>query len=244
MCHFLAVTVGLTVNIKKGIPLCSGLGGSAACAVAAVVALNHCLLEPLSQLQLASFAIEAESLASGEPHADNVVPCLWGEFTLIRQIKPLEVYGLPMPKLYCVLIHPDTTISTQAARQALDKSVSLDKHIKQSANLASLVISFYNKDWQLLKRCCNDLIIEPQRNHLLPGFYQVKQAALEAGALSCSFSGAGPTMYALSESKEKALNIANAMTLSFKNNNLTSQFWCTEMHSNGAIILGVNNEAA
>lgn len=242
MCDFLKISPGLSVTLKKGIPLCSGLGGSAASSVAAVYALNQALITPLSKKRVASFAIEAEGLASGESHADNVVPSLWGELTLVRQLMPLDVIVLPMPGLYCTLIHPEMKISTQSAREALDNSLLLKTHVAQSANLASLISSFYTRDWSLLKRSCQDIIVEPQRSHLLPGFYEVKESALALGALTCTFSGAGPTLVALSETADKAESIGQAMRVAFEKNGLKSQTWSRKMTQDGPKIVRINDE--
>jgi homoserine kinase len=226
----LSIEQGFDVVIKKGIPLCSGLGGSAASSVAAVYALNHFLVTPLPIEKLAMFALQAEQLSSGTMHADNVVPCLWGELTLITSLTPLEVLTLPRPDIYLILVHPDTEIPTIEARQALSKTIDLNQHIRQSANLAGMIATLYDKG-KSFSTFCQDIIIEPQRAHLLPGFYQVKQAALDAGAFSCSFSGAGPTLYALSNSQEQADNISQSMQESFMKHQLKSQSWIRNLNA-------------
>lgn len=229
MCQALDLKIGIQIKIKKGIPLCSGLGGSAASAVAAVYALNYCLEKPLPLKELAQFAISAESLASGEAHPDNVVPCLWGDFTLVKSMQPLEVISLPMPELYCVLVHPQVEIPTIEARAALAPTITLKQHIQQSAQLAGFISSIYKKDWQQLKRCCQDMIIEPQRAHLLKGFYQVQQAALENGAICCSFSGAGPTLFALATEQAISEQVALAIKNKFATFNMIAQAWSSQM---------------
>lgn len=235
----LHLTCGFSVEIQKGIPLCSGLGGSAASAVAALVALNHFLEEPLTNEQLIEHAVGAEAVASGDAHADNVVPCLWGQFTLVQSIAPLHVIRLPMPKLYCVIVHPKTEIATQAARAALNPTLPLKKHIQQSAKLAAFISALYEQNWHCLKTVCEDQLIEPQRAHLLTGFYDVKRAALTCGALACSFSGAGPTMYALTKTKAQAVNCAKAMQAKFKLHGLESQYWLQLMAEAGPVVIGV-----
>lgn len=242
MCDYLNLNIGIAVKIKKGIPLCSGLGGSAASAVAAIFALNQCLVTPLELNILATFAINAEGIVSGEVHADNVVPSLWGELTLVRQLAPLDVIVLPMPQLYCILIHPNTEISTKSAREALQSKILLKDHIKQSANLAAFISSFYTRNWQQLKNSCHDVLIEPQRAHLLKGFYEVKQSALDSGALCCSYSGAGPTMFALSETLDGAKLIADTMQNKFNSHGLESQAWYELMDINGPKVIGINDE--
>lgn len=236
MCQFLEVSPGIEVHIKKGIPLCSGLGGSAASAVAAVYALNACLLKPLDKKQLAFFAIEAEALASGEKHPDNVVPSLWGQLSLIQSIEPLEIITLPLPELFCVLVHPHIEISTQLAREALSPDLTLSTHIRQSANLAGLISSFYQKDWQLLSRSTEDVLIEPQRAHLLPGFEDIKASAIKNGALCCSFSGAGPTLYAFCETEQVAANVATEMQKKCLFYNMQSDAWAEKMANIGPYV--------
>ncbi len=242
MTKYLNLNIGIEVKIKKGIPLCSGLGGSAASAVAAVFALNQCLKVPLSKNELAKFAIDAEGLASGERHADNVVPSLWGQLTMVRQLDKLDVITLPMPKLFCILIHPELEISTKAAREALAKDITLKRHTLQAANLASFISSIYQSDWQLLKRSCQDLIIEPQRQHLLKGFKEVQQAAINSGSLCCSFSGAGPTMFALTNLADVAATTAHAMTEQFRKLDVKSHAWMFAMQEGGPKILDVKHE--
>lgn len=237
MLAYLKLNSGFDIKIKKGIPVCSGLGGSAASSVAAVSALNAFLEAPLAREELASFAMEAEYLASGEAHADNVVPSLWGEFTLVQSLTPLRVATLPMPDLYSVLIHPDWQISTQSARQALSSTLTIKQHIQQSANLAKLVVDVYNKDWQGLSASATDSLVEPQRATLLPGFHDYKQAALEQGALACSFSGAGPTMIALTASAEMAQSVADAMQQQMAKRDMQSQYWYKQMQRGGATII-------
>jgi homoserine kinase len=229
MLKSLQLNIGFDVEIKKGIPVCSGLGGSAASAVAAVVACNAFLDKPLDKKQLAAYALEGESFVSGGKHLDNIAPCLWGELTLIRDSRQIDVITLPIPALYIVLVHPDFEIPTVKARQALSHDVSLSNHIGQSANLAALVASLYLKDTALLKRAMVDNIIEPQRAHLLPGFYEIKEKAIEQGALACSFSGAGPTLFAITDNKEKASVIARELVLKFKSLGLQSQSWFEKM---------------
>lgn len=225
MMNDLSLHVGFDVIIHKAIPLCSGLGGSAASAVAAVVALNAFLKSPQTKEQLLEHALQAESFVSGGRHLDNLVPCLWGEFSLIRDSHTLDVISLPPMDLYCVLIHPNCLIPTKLAREALKDSIALKKHVLQSANLAGFMVALYQKDWALLQRTMVDTVIEPQRAHLLPGFYELQKNALQQGALACSFSGAGPTLFALCEDKLIAEKVGGALQGRFKKQGLSSQVW-------------------
>ncbi len=232
----LGLKQGFSIHIQKGIPLSGGLGGSAASAVAAVVACNAFLTNPLTPLELAQYALLGEEAASGQKHADNVAPCIFGGLTLVQEINPLKILQLPIPPLFCVLIHPHLKISTKAARKILQPKLSLNDHIKQSAYLATFIASLYQNDFQLLQASFKDLLIEPQRASLVPGFYQLKQAALEAGALGFSFSGSGPSLLALSADKEKAKIIAEAMQNQLKKENLASDYWLAPISQQGARI--------
>lgn len=220
---------GFNIKIKKGIPLCSGLGGSAASSVAAVYALNQFLEQPLAKQQLVQYPLKAEALACGASHPDNVVPSLWGTLTLITASSPLNVIELPKPNIEVVLVHPNTEIPTELARAALADSVSLENHIKQSGLLAGMIASLYDGDGAAFAEYCHDQIIEPQRAHLLAGFTVVKQAAMIAGAKSCSFSGAGPTLYAFAENKAAADRIKDDMQQALSQQGLSSQAWIMNM---------------
>ncbi|MCC2644701.1 MAG: homoserine kinase, partial [Burkholderiales bacterium] len=188
-CEDLGVNCGFSLKIKKGIALGSGMGGSAASAVAALVAFNHFLERPLSNEKLAYYALFGEELASGSKHADNIVPCIYGGVTLTRNIDPIDVIKLPAPDLQCVIIHPHLTVETKAARSILKPDVRMQDFVAQTANLAGFIASLYTYDMALLKRSLNDVVIEPQRAHLVEGFYKIKELAINAGALACSFSG-------------------------------------------------------
>ena len=197
--------------MKKGIALGSGLGGSAASSVAAVFALNQFLKEPLTNEQLAAFALEGESVATNTIHSDNVIPCLYGGLTLIHSLKPLKVITLPDMKLVGVFIRPHIAINTRDARACLKPHIPLSTFVKQNANTAAFISALYCNDFQLLKDSCFDLVVEPMRQHLIPYFHEVQAIALNQGALACSISGAGPTTFALCRSTSCVEKIANAM---------------------------------
>ncbi len=229
MLKALDLDVGLDIEIKKGIPLSSGLGGSAATAVAAITALNGLLEVPYPKNILIDFALESEKVASGERHADNVVPCLWGDLTMVYSLRPLELISLPMPDLFCVFVHPDFEIPTEKARGVLSSSVTFKQHISQLSRLGLFISALYRKEYHLLSEAGIDDVVEPQRASLLPGFYNVKNAALEKGALMASFSGAGPTMFALCDTQAKGVEVALAMQNAFTANDLPSQSWVQKM---------------
>lgn len=221
----LRLNIGFDIKIKKGIPLSSGMGGSAASAVAALLAFTGFLNvnSPLSREQLARFALMAEEMSSGQAHADNIVPCLWGGFTLIKSVNPIDVIALPIPEnLFYVVIHPDLRVSTKEARKVLSDKVLLNDAVKQSAHLAVFISGLYTGNMVGCRHFLDDVLIEPQRAHLIPGFHDIKAAALKAGALGFSFSGSGSSVFALAESLEEASDVRDAIQSQFKKHNINS----------------------
>ncbi len=236
-CADLGVDCGFSLKIKKGIAIGSGMGGSAASAVAALVVFNHFLEVPLSNEQLAHYALFGEELASGGKHADNIAPCIYGGVTLTRSIDPIDIIKLPTPDLQCVIIHPHLVVETKAARGILKPDVAMKNYVIQSANLAGFIAALYTKDTALLKRSLNDVIIEPQRAHLVPGFYKIKEIAMNNGALACSFSGSGPSMFALSNTADDAKTIAAKMVDGFMQAGIKADCWVSPISNNGAHII-------
>jgi homoserine kinase len=249
MIEDLNLDFGFSVKIEKGIPLGSGMGGSAASAVGAVVAAHALLLEmgiltePLSREQLVRYALEGEAIASGSKHADNVAPCLFGGFTLSRPGDEPDVVALPYPKnLYCVIVHPAFRLDTKEARGVLKPELALKTHIQQSARLVAFVAGLTTSDFSLIQKGFDDILIEPQRAPLIPGFVQVKKAALDAGVLGCSISGAGPSVFAFTESEEIAEHARAAMIKAFQNESgpagkLIAQGWISFISETGAHIV-------
>jgi homoserine kinase len=229
---------GFKVHIEKGIPLSSGMGGSAASSVAAVMAANAFLPMPLTKSELLVFALEGEKAASGSIHADNVAPSLFGGLTLIRSIDPIDVISLPPPKIFCVLVHPDIKVETKHARSVLTPHIPMAKYIQQSSHLAAFIAGCFQQDLDLIKRSCQDFIIEEQRAYLIAGFYDVKKAALDANAIACSISGSGPSVFALAATKEEAEGIKNAIFQAFKKNGISHlDSWISPISHLGARII-------
>ena len=237
MCEELGINCGFSLQIDKGIALGSGMGGSAASAVAAVVALNGFLVNPVNREKLVEYALYGEEIASGGRHADNVAPSVFGGITLIRNLEPIEVINLPYPELHCVIIHPHLQVETKGARGILSPTVALKKHVEQSAQLAATISALYTKDIELLRRAMQDLIIEPQRSALVTGYYAVKQAALGAGAISATFSGSGPSLLAFCENKAQAETVSHAMLAAFKVHNIAADQWISPINPNGAYLI-------
>ncbi len=228
---------GFELDIEKGIPLGSGLGGSAASAVAAVVAANALLLAPAPRLQLLKFAMQGEIVASGSAHIDNIAPCLFGGLTLTVGIDNPRVKQIPVPpSLRCVLVHPHMYLGTREARAILNSNVSRSDYVWQSANLAGFISGCYSNDLDMIRDSFNDVIIEPQRHSMIPGFKDVQRAAMSAGALGCSISGAGPTIFAWSEIQH-AEAVRGAMVAAFAEHALDSDSWVSAMENIGARVV-------
>jgi len=200
------------ISIEKKMPLGSGLGSSAASSVAAVVAANRLLGDPLTREELLPFVMLSEKVACGAAHADNVAPALLGGFVLVRSYQPLDVVQLHVPSdLHCAVLHPHIELLTEDARRVLKKNIRLDDAVIQWANLAGLITGLMKEDYDLISRSLNDIIFEPVRSLLIPGFDAVKGAALSAGALGCSISGSGPSIFALCRGEASAKKVGNAM---------------------------------
>ena len=188
---------GFDMHIEKGIPLGSGLGGSAASAVGAVVAANALLAKPCENLELLKFAMQGEAVASGSMHVDNIAPSLYGGLVLTVGIEQPRVKRIPVPsEIRAVIIHPHMFLATRQARAILKREVPMADFVWQTANLAGFISGCYTDDLDMIRASFEDVVIEPQRQALIPGFAAVRAAAIGAGALGCSISGAGPTLFA------------------------------------------------
>lgn len=229
---------GIEIEIHKKMPFGSGMGSSAASAVAGVMAINELLRCPLSKREILPFAVLGEQIADGAYHADNVAPSLLGGITLVRNNAELDVHRLHVPRgTYATVIHPEVKVLTKDARNILSDQISLDQHIQQSGNLAGFIVGLYNSDFELIERSLQDLIIEPQRAQLIPHFYAVKDAALNAGALGCSISGAGPSIFALSRNSLIAEEVGIAMERVFHDQKIENQLYISEINQEGAFKL-------
>jgi homoserine kinase len=204
---------GVSLSIRKGLPLASGLGGSAASAAAAVVAVDALLEARASVETLIACALEGERLGAGSAHADNIAPCICGGLVLVRRPSPPDVLRLPVPAgLTAVVVHPDLEIETARARAMLPESVPLADAIRQWANVGALVHGLHCGDFAVIGRALEDTIAEPRRAALIPGLAAIKRAAADAGALGCSLSGSGPSLFALCASAAVAALVGEAMT--------------------------------
>lgn len=203
---------GIEMTICKNIKAGSGIGSSAASAAGAVYGINVLCGSPLTNKELVYYAMQGEALASGAPHADNVAPALLGGFTLIRSYEPLDIVSIPTPsELYVAVIHPQIELKTKDSRAVVKQQVSLKKAIIQCSNLGGLICGLYNSDYDLIGRSLHDEFVEPIRSLLIPNFEELKQVAIQAGALGGGISGAGPSVFALCKGKDTALKVAQAM---------------------------------
>ena len=228
---------GINLEIHKKMPFGSGLGSSAASAVAGVMAVNELLKRPLQKREMLPFAVLGEQIADGAYHADNVAPSLLGGMIFIRDNTSLDVHRIPLIRgLQAIVIYPHIEILTKDARDVLSDQVQLKQHIHQNGNLGGLIVGLYNGDIDLIGRSLQDVIIEPQRAQLIPGFYQVQEAALKAGALGCSISGAGPSIFALSANTLIAENIGNAMQRVFTDLGIKSELFISPINHEGAVL--------
>ena len=211
MLDALQADFGFEVEITKHIKPGSGIGSSAASACGAVVAANRLLGDRFSKPELVELAMSGEMLASGSRHADNLAPCIFGGFTLVRSTEPLDIVSLDFPPLFATIIHPQIEIKTSEARAILPKQVPLADAILNWSNLGSLVAALAKGDYGLISRSLEDPIIEPVRKSLIPKFDEVKSASLAAGALGGGISGSGPSIFMLSETEETSEKVENGM---------------------------------
>ncbi len=231
--------LGISIEVNKEMPLGSGLGSSAASSVAAVVALNELLGNPFAhKIDLLPFAIEAERVACGAAHADNVAPALLGGIVLVKSYNPLLVVNLPVPSdLFVAVVHPHVEVKTSDARQILKKDIPIHKAVHQWGNVAGLVAGLYRSDYQLIGASLEDVVFEPVRKLLIPGFDEVKQEAIAKGALGCSISGSGPSVFALFRQVNQGQGIVDAMKKVFAKFGVASKGYISKVNEEGPRII-------
>lgn len=228
---------GVLISIKEKIRSGSGIGSSAASAAGAVAGLNYLLGEPFKKSELIRFAMEGERAACGVAHADNVGPCLLGNVVLIRSYHPLDIVPIEAPELYTTIIHPHIEVRTEDARNILKKEIQLKDAITQWGNTAGLIAGLIQQDYGLISRSLNDVIIEPIRSLLIPGFKEAKAAAISAGALGCSISGSGPSMFALSENRSTASKAAEKMSAVFNSLGIDNDIYISPINRIGTEVI-------
>ena len=225
-------------EINKKIKPGSGIGSSAASAAGAVVGINELLGKPYTKKELVAFAMQGEYIASKALHADNVGPAILGGVTLIRGYNPLDIIKINAPELlYATVIHPHIEIKTEEARALIKETVTLKKAVKQSGNLGGLISGLFMEDYQLISRSLIDEIIEPLRSKLIPYFYELKKAAINAGALGSGISGSGPSVFALSKGKDNAINVAKNMNELYDKTGIEYRTYISPVNTSGIKIL-------
>jgi homoserine kinase len=229
--------IGFEVIIHKRIKPGSGLGSSAASAAGAVVGANAFLNNRFSKTDLVRFAMFGEKVASGVKHADNVAPCIYGGITLIRSVFPLDIISIPAPPLFVTVVHPQIEVRTSDARQILRTEVLLKDAIKQWGNIGGLVAGFMKEDYGLISRSLEDVIIEPVRSILIPGFDELKRRCKEAGALGGGISGSGPSLFMLSTDEATAQRIEKQMHEVYSNIGLDHHIYVTTINPSGCTII-------
>jgi len=229
---------GIEIEINKQINPGSGMGSSAASASGTAFGVNELFGLNYNTHELIKFAMFGEKLASGAEHADNVAPAITGKFALVRGYNPLEIIEIEAPEnLYCTIIHPQIEIKTIEARKILPLEIPLKNAVIQWGNVAGLISGLYQSNYELIGRSFNDIIIEPVRAKLIPGFYDLKNAAIKVGALCCSIAGSGPAVFAFSKGKEKALIVKNAFDNIYKTKGIKYNLHVSKIGENGSRIM-------
>lgn len=229
--------IGFDVTIEKHIKPGSGIGSSAASAAGAAVAANHLLGNIFSSDEVVQFAMNGEKLASGVKHADNIAPCILGGVSLIRSIHPLDIVSIPSPDLFVTVVHPQIEVRTSDARQILRQQVLLKDAIRQWGNIAGLVAGFMKNDTDLIGRSLEDVIIEPIRSILIPGFDELKRNCKNAGALGGGISGSGPSVFMLSKEEATAKAVEAEMQAVYNSIGIDYHTYVTTINKKGVEIL-------
>ncbi|HEV7782816.1 MAG TPA: homoserine kinase [Chitinophagaceae bacterium] len=229
--------MGFELTVEKKIRPGSGIGSSAASAAGAAVAANHLLGNIFSTDELVQFAMIGEKLASGVKHADNIAPCILGGVSLIRSIHPLDIVSIPCPELYVTVVHPQIEVRTSDARQILKQQVLLKDAIRQWGNIAGLVAGLMKSDHDLIGRSLEDVIIEPVRSILIPGFDELKTKCKEAGALGGGISGSGPSVFMLSKEEATAVRVETVMKEVYERIGIAYNTYVTTINKKGVELI-------
>jgi len=229
--------LGFELTIEKHIKPGSGIGSSAASAAGAAAGANHLLGNIFSTNEIVQLAMNGEKLASGVKHADNIAPCILGGVSLIRSIMPLDIISIPSPDLHVTVVHPQIEVRTSDARQILRQQVLLRDAIKQWGNIAGLVTGFLKNDLDLIGRSLEDVIIEPVRSILIPGFDELKQGCREAGALGGGISGSGPSVFMLSKDHATAVEVEKVMKHIYEKLGIAYHTYVTMINQKGVEII-------
>ncbi len=227
---------GFEIEITKDIAPGSGIGSSSASAVGAAVAANHLMENRFSRLEVAEFAMKGEFLASQGRHADNVAPCLFGGFTLVRSVSTLDIVALDFPPLFATIIHPEIEIKTSEARKMLPTEIPLKNAVRAWANVGALVSALSKGNYGLISRSLEDFIVEPVRKSLIPKFDDIKMESKKIGALGGGISGSGPSIFMLSETEEIAKQIEESMRKIYDETSINFDTYVSEINRDGVKI--------
>ncbi|ARV08436.1 homoserine kinase [Winogradskyella sp. PC-19] len=229
---------GFDIEIYKNIKPGSGIGSSSASAAGSVFGINELLGKPLNKTELTKYALKGEALASQCEHADNLAPAIFGGFTLVRSVNPVDVLQLPTPNdLYATIIHPQIEIKTAEARAILPEKVALKDAITQWSNVGSLVHALHTSNYTLISKSLNDYIVEPHRKQLIPHFDTLKTESLKAGALGCGISGSGPSIYALSKGEATAREVEITMQNVYSKTDIPFYTFVSKINTEGIKII-------
>jgi len=238
LCKHLGNSQKFLIRFLEKIPPGSGIGSSAASSAGAVFGANVLLGDPMDAAGLIPFAMKGEEAACGSAHADNVAPALLGGFTLVHTYNPLDIIEIQAPdNLFCTVVHPDISIATSDSRRILKKNVSMQTAVRQSGNLAGLVTGLLRSDYQLIGSSLHDYIAEPERAFLIPGYEEIKQSGLDAGALGAGISGSGPSIFALSNDEELAGKIGKEMSKVFSELKIECAIYVSAVNRTGVSLL-------
>ena len=225
---------GFEIEIYKNIKPGSGVGSSSASAAGSVYGMNVLLGNPYSTLELTAFAMKGEAIASQSEHADNIAPALFGGFTLVKSLEPLEILQLPTPDdLFAVVIHPQIEVKTADARKILPENISLKNAITQWSNVGSLIHGLHTNDYELISRSLTDVVVEPFRSQLIPGFERIKETALKNGALGTGISGSGPSVFSLCKSRLTAIKVESAIRQAYTTQNIAFEVYVSKINMDG-----------
>ena len=230
--------IGVEIELHKKMPIGSGLGSSSASTVAGLFAINNLMGNPLSAMELIPFAMRGEELACGYGHADNVAPALLGGFVLIRSYEPLDVISLPTPlNMFAAIVYPEVDVPTKDARQMIKSKVLLKDAVTQWGNVAGLVSGLFMQDFELIGRSMKDVLIEPTRSILIPGFDDLRKLAMDHGAIGFGISGSGPSVFALTKDKETADKIVGEQQRYLNDLDINSKAFVSAVNAEGPRII-------
>jgi homoserine kinase len=212
----------------------SGIGSSAASSSGAVFAVNELMGLPFTRIDLVRFAMEGEKLVSGEAHADNVAPCILGGFTLVRSYNPLDIIQVPYPaNLICTVVQPEISIRTADSREVVKKDISVKDAVIQTGNASALIVGLMSGDLDLVGRSVHDVIAEPYRKTLIPGYIEAKKSVMDSGAIAVNISGSGPSIFAFNKNKAEAIKTGKIISSVFTSLGINSDTYISPISDIG-----------